>query len=98
MNTRFLHRLVRAGAVSLILAAAPALAIRPVTVITGTVTAPPSPSRVEVDNKIYRLSEDPNTAASLKGITTGMLVDVIMDGPANEPTSRVMAVTRHTTR
>lgn len=96
MNNRFLHRLAYAGAVSLILAAAPALAIRPVTVVTGTVTAPPSPSRLEVDNKVYHLSEDPKTAASLKGITTGMLVDVIMDGPAEDPKTKVSAVTRHT--
>ena len=96
MNTRILRSLACAGAVSLILAAAPALAVRALTIITGTMTAPASSTRVEVDGKVYLLSQESNTAATLKGLTTGMLVDVILDGPANEPGSRVVAVTRHT--
>jgi hypothetical protein len=96
MSTRILRSLACAGAVSLILAAAPALAVRPVTIVTGTMTAPASSTRVEVDGKIYQLSGDANTAASLKGLTTGMLVDVILSGPADEPASRVVAVARHT--
>jgi len=82
--------------VSLILAAAPALAVRALTIITGTMTAPASSSRVEVDGKVYLLAQGSNTAESLKGLTTGMLVDVMLDGPANEPASRVVAVARHT--
>ena len=96
MSTRILRSLACAGAVSLILAAAPALAVRALTIITGTMTAPASSTRVEVDSKVYLLSQESNTAATLKGLTTGMLVDVILDGPANEPGSRVVAVTRHT--
>ena len=96
MSTRILRSLACAGAVSLILAAAPALAVRALTIITGTMTAPASSTRVEVDGKVYLLSQESNTAATLKGLTTGMLVDVILDGPANEPGSRVVAVTRHT--
>ena len=96
MSTRILRSLACAGAVSLILAAAPALAVRALTIITGTMTAPASSSRVEVDGKVYLLAQDSKTAESVKGLTTGMLVDVVLDGPANEPASRVLAVTRHT--
>lgn len=63
-------------------------------VVTGTVTASPSSSTIEVDHHGYHVKANSAAAKAMISIYVGEMVDMVMDGPPNG-TSEVISIMRH---
>jgi hypothetical protein len=63
--------------------------------LTGQVTATPLEGEIEIDHHVYRISANSRAEKTLHDFSAGLTVDVILDGPAANSTSRVVSITRH---
>ncbi len=64
-------------------------------VVTGTVTAAPSSSTIEIDHHSYAVKPNSAAAKAMVSIYVGEMVDMVMDGPPNG-TSEVISIMQHT--
>jgi hypothetical protein len=63
--------------------------------ITGQVTATPVEGEIEIDHHVYRVAANSPAEKALHDFSAGLTVDVVLDGPAANSTSRVVSITRH---
>ena len=63
-------------------------------IITGTVTAKPSASTIEIDHRSYHVKADSAAAKMLSSIYVGESVDVIVDAPPGG-TPEVISIMQH---
>lgn len=62
--------------------------------VTGTVTAAPSSSAIEIDHHTYQVKPNSAAAKAMISIYVGEVVDMVMDGPPNG-TSQVISIMQH---
>ena len=63
-------------------------------VITGTITAKPSSSTIEIDHRSYRIQANSGAAKALSSFYVGETVDVTVDGPPGG-TLEVISIAQH---
>jgi hypothetical protein len=63
--------------------------------VVGEVTATPTPGQIEVNHQVYRVQKSSAADKSLKGVTVGQKVDVVLDGPVDGETTSVLSIKRH---
>jgi len=63
--------------------------------VVGEVTATATPGQVEVNHQVYRVQKGSAADKSLKAITVGQKVDVVLDGPVDAKTTSVLSIKRH---
>ena len=66
--------------------------------LTGTVTAPPSGDRIEVDGRTYTIVSGSEAAQRIKGLHVGDVVDFKLEGAAPGRSNKVTSFNVHTTR
>ena len=63
-------------------------------VVSGTVTAAPSSSTIEVDHHSYQIKKNSAASKAYQTIYAGETVDVVMDGPPGG-TTEVISIMKH---
>src|SRR5271166_5179576 len=63
--------------------------------VVGEVTATPTPGQIEVNHHVYRVQKASAADKSLKGVSVGQKVDLILDGPVDGTTTSVLSINRH---
>lgn len=63
-------------------------------VVTGTVTAAPSSSTIEIDHHSYPVKPNSAAAQAMVSIYVGETVDMVLDGPPGG-TSEVISIMQH---
>jgi hypothetical protein len=76
--------------------AAPAHASRVPDLVTGKVTALPGGAQLVVNGKTYYLRLDGNALEELQSVHVGDTVDLVLDGPPQGSTTKVVAINEHT--
>jgi len=68
---------------------------RPVGGVTGAVTATPIAGQIEVNHVVYHIKAKTPADQNFRRFTTGVVVDLVLDGPAGSPTTSVISITAH---
>jgi hypothetical protein len=63
-------------------------------IVTGTVTAKPSTSTIEIDHRSYRIQANSSAAKALSSLHVGETVDMVVDGPPGG-TVEVVSIVQH---
>jgi hypothetical protein len=61
--------------------------------IAGQVTALPGGHEIEVGNHTYHIKRDSAAENTVKSLSTGQQVHLLLDGPADSPAAEVIAIT-----
>ena len=64
-------------------------------VVTGTVTAPPTRTDIEVDHQVYHFKPDSPAGKQAHTVDVGQVVDVVLDPTADTTSPMVVSVTAH---
>jgi hypothetical protein len=61
--------------------------------VLGQVTATPSSGQIEVGQHVYHIRKSSSADQTFRNFSPGQMVDLLMDGPVENATSQVIAIT-----
>jgi hypothetical protein len=64
-------------------------------VVTGTVTATPTHTNIEVDHRVYNFKPNSTADKQAHTVETGQVVDLTLDPTASKNSATVVSVTPH---
>lgn len=63
--------------------------------VTGSITASPSPTAIEVDHKAYHIQANSAAAKNARSFFLGQVVDIILNRPAGNTEPVVVSIAGH---
>ena len=94
---KYLKVVLSSSVLTLLICAIPTVgwSTRAVVMVSGEVTATPSFSQIEVAHRAYHIKGGSKAAEQAPHLSLGQAVDLILDGPASNPSAEIIAILAH---